>query len=226
MTSPRIMLIHALAESVVPIHAAFARAWEGVETHDLMDTSLSADLAAQGGVLSPAIVERFRTLGRYAAEAGPNGRRADGILFTCSAFGAAIDAVKADLAIPVLKPNETAFEAAVARGGSVVLLTTFPPALKPMLEELSTLARRRDPPVVVRGIAVDGALAALKAGRPEEHDRLIAEAAAGLEGVDTIVLGQFSMARAADAVRGRTAATVLTTPDSAVQGIRRAVEAR
>ena len=42
---PRIMLIHAVAEAVVPIRQAFAADWPVAETHDLMDTSLSADLA-------------------------------------------------------------------------------------------------------------------------------------------------------------------------------------
>ncbi len=110
---PRVMLIHAVAEAVAPIHRAFAAELPGAKTYDLMDTSLSADHAAAGGVLSDRMVDRFRTLGRYAAAAGPDGRIADAILFTCSAFGGAIDAVRRELAIPVLKPNEAAFERAL-----------------------------------------------------------------------------------------------------------------
>src|ERR1700742_5322190 len=107
---PRIMLIHAVAEAAVPTRRASAADWPAAETHDLMDTSLSADLAADGGKLGARMVERFLTLGRYAAAAGPDGRASDAVLFTCSAFGPAIEAVRDDLKIPVLKPNEAAVE--------------------------------------------------------------------------------------------------------------------
>lgn len=222
--APRVMLIHALAESVAPIHAAFRAGWPEAEIHDLLDTSLSADLAAQGGRLDQAIVERFTTLGRYAADAGPGARRADGILFTCSAFGPAIDAVREALSIPVLKPNETAFEAAIRRGGKAVLLVTFSPALEPMMRELEATRRAFGSDAAIDGRLVEGALDALRSGQPDVHDALIADAAAAAEAT-TIVLGQFSMARAAAGARARASAEILTTPDSAVAGIRRAVEA-
>jgi hypothetical protein len=63
---------------------------------------------------------------------------------------------------------------------------------------------------------VDGALAALKDGRGEEHDRLIAGAAAELPPVDALVLAQFSMARAATSIAAVKGRRVLTTPASAV----------
>src|SRR5436309_3207210 len=98
---PRIMLIHAVAEAVVPIRQAFAADWPAAETHDLMDTSLSADLAAG-------------------------------------------------------------------------------------------------------------------AGKPEEHDALLVQAARALPPVDAIVIGQFSAARAAAAIAAVRSEPVLTTPGSAV----------
>ena len=90
----RVMLIHAVPEAVAPIREAFAAGWPEAEIHDLLDSSLSADLAADGGALGARMIERFRTLGRYAAGAGPDGRASDAILFTCSAFGPAIEAVR------------------------------------------------------------------------------------------------------------------------------------
>src|SRR5690349_5377957 len=111
----RIALIHALADSVAPIHAAFGKHWPEAIHFDLLDTALSADLA-DAGHLTPAIRQRFDTLGRYAAGTEGLGGRTRAILFTCSAFGPAIEAVKAALPIPVLKPNEAAFAASLRQG--------------------------------------------------------------------------------------------------------------
>ncbi|MFC0387007.1 aspartate/glutamate racemase family protein [Muricoccus vinaceus] len=216
----RVMLIHALRDSLAPIHAAFAASWPEAETHDLLDSSLSADHAADDGRLGLKMTERFRTVGRYAADAGPEGRGSDAILFTCSAFGPAIDAVKRDQRIPVLKPNESAFGEAIGHGNRIGLLCTFPPARAPMLAELEAMGREQGKALVVEARLVEGALAALQAGRGEEHDALIAAAAAALPPVDSIVIAQFSMARSAPAVRARVNVPVLTTPDSAVSALR------
>jgi len=216
----RVMLIHALRDSVAPIHAAFAAGWPGAETHDLLDSSLSADHAADSGRLGEKMTERFRSLGRYAAAAGPGNQGADAILFTCSAFGPAIEAVKRDQRVPVLKPNESAFAEAIGHGARIGMLCTFPPAQAPMVGELEAMGREAGRALRVEARLVEGALAALQAGRAEEHDALIAAAAAALPPVDSIVIAQFSMARSAAAVRARVAVPVLTTPDSAVAALR------
>ena len=83
----RIALIHALKHSLVPIEASFARLWPDASLMNLLDDSLSADVAREGR-LTAAMTDRFLSLGRYAASTG-----ADAILFTCSAFGPCIEAV-------------------------------------------------------------------------------------------------------------------------------------
>ena len=107
----RITLVHALKHSIVPIEASFAKLWPEARLMNLLDDSLSADLARDGG-LSEAMTERFLQLGRYAAGTG-----SDAILFTCSAFGPCIEAVaRAHAPMPVLKPNEAMIEQAVSAG--------------------------------------------------------------------------------------------------------------
>ena len=107
----RITLVHALKHSIVPIEASFARLWPDARLMNLLDDSLSADLARDGG-LTDAMTERFLNLGRYAAGTG-----SDAILFTCSAFGPCIEAVaRAHAPMPVLKPNEAMIEQAVTQG--------------------------------------------------------------------------------------------------------------
>jgi Asp/Glu/hydantoin racemase len=218
----RVMLIHAVAEAVTPIREAFAAGWPEAEIHDLMDSSLSADLAADGGVLGARMIERFRTLGRYAAGAGPAGRASDAILFTCSAFGPAIEAVRAELAIPVLKPNEAAFERALEAGSRIGLLVTFAPSLPALTAELEAMARAAGRTPTIVGAIAAGGMEALRAGRVADHDARLAAAAASLPAVDAFVIGQFSAARAAGAIRAVRPEPVLTTPESAVAKLRAA----
>lgn len=221
MSKPRIVLIHALRDSIAPAIAAMQAGWPEARVANLLDDSLSADLAARHGVLEDAMIDRFVTLGRYARATG-----ADGILFTCSAFGVAIDAVKADLRmLPVLKPNEAGLEAALEAGKRIALLATFPATIPSMTHELETLARERGIVPTIMTRVVDGALAALQGGDAARHDRLIADAAQTFASADAIVLAQFSMARAAASIAADGRARLITTPDSAVVKLRRLVEA-
>ncbi len=217
----RIALIHALRHSPPPVEAAFARTWPEARLMNLLDDSLSADLA-RDGALTPAMTERFLALSRYAAGTG-----AEGILFTCSAFGPCIEAVAERHApMPVLKPNEAMIEEACeaarraagpGRRPRIGLLASFAPTLESMPPEFPADVE------VVPGLA-EGALAALDAGDAAAHDRLAAEAAArSLRDCDVIALAQFSLARAAPAVEAATGGgrPVFTTPDSAVRKLRR-----
>src|SRR5256885_6923842 len=154
----RITLIHALKHSIVPIEASFARLWPEARLMNLLDDSLSADLARDGG-LSDAMTQRFLNLGRYATSTGP-----DAILFTCSAFGPCIEAVaRAHAPMPVLKPNEAMIEQA-AQARRVGLLSTFPPTLASIPGGFSASVT---PVAKLAG----GALAALHRGGRVELDR-------------------------------------------------------
>ena len=211
----RIALIHALAHSLAPIEEAFVRLWPEVRRTNLLDDSLSADLARDGAI-TPGMTARFLALARYAAGTG-----ADGILFTCSAFGPCIEACAAALApVPVLKPNEAMIEEAAAFGGRIGLMASFAPTLASMPAEFAAAA----PGVVLVPCLAEGALSALDRGDGAEHDRRAAVAAAGLRDCDAVALSQFSLARAADAVGRASGRPVLTTPDSAVRKLRRLLE--
>src|SRR5437763_3665326 len=126
----RVALIHALKHSIGPIEAAFARLWPDASLMNLLDDSLSADLAREGS-LTAGMTDRFLIFGRYVAST-----RADAILFTCSAFGPSIEAVaRAHAPMPVLKQNGDIVEQAVARAHRIGLLETFQPTLASMQRE-------------------------------------------------------------------------------------------
>jgi len=204
----RITLIHALKHSIVPIEASFARLWPQARLMNLLDDSLSADLA-QDGKLTPRMTERFLTMCRYAVGTGANG-----ILFTCSAFGPCIEAVaRAHAPMPVLKPNEAMIEQAVVKGQRIGLLSTCAPTLVSMPPEFPSSVQ------LVPKLA-EGALSALDRGDRAEHDRIVVEASKDLRDCDLIALAQYSMAPAAERVAEVTGRPVLTTPDSAVKKLK------
>ncbi len=212
---PRIALIHALRESLAPIDSAFEALWPEARRTHLLDDSLSADLAA-AGVLDDGMTRRFLDLATYVRRQG-----ADAILFTCSAFGPCIDAVKAaHPAIPVLKPNEAMLDEATAWARQnparpLGLLATFGPTLASMPPEFPA-------DVALRTGLAASALAALQRGDGGAHDALANEAAAALaaQGCGAIALAQFSLARAAPLIAQRCGLPVFTTPQAAVRRLR------
>lgn len=205
----RIALVHAGAVSIPPIELAFRQLWPEAQIMNLLDDSLFLDRGV--GALPPAMAERFITLGRYAAASG-----ADGILFTCSAFGPCIEACAADLApIPVLKPNEAMIAEACSTGGRIGLMATFAGTLTSMPAEFPTGSDLK--PVLIKG-----AFEALQRGDMKTHDDLVLTAAESLVDCDVFALAQFSLSRVAALLFERFGKPVYSTPTSAVRSLRRA----
>ena len=218
--APRIALIHATPLAVAPINQAFGRLWPDATRMNLLDDSLSADHALNKGRLTDDMVRRFETLAVYARGTG-----CTGILFTCSAFGPAIEAAGRACGLPTLKPNQAMFEQALAHGGRTALVATFEPSIAPMVDEYRVLAHLAGRSDALQTFVVPGAMQALADGDAAAHDAAIARCVAGIGGVDQVMLAQFSMASAAVAVRAGTTARVLTSPDCAVQALRLALGA-
>ncbi|HEY3910295.1 MAG TPA: aspartate/glutamate racemase family protein [Stellaceae bacterium] len=206
----RIALIHAVMVAVAPVEAAFRELWPQAECGNILDDSLSLD-RERDGELTAAMRRRIMALADYAAATG-----AAGILFTCSAFGEAIEAAASRASIPVLKPNEAMFEAALVQGGRIGMLATFAPSVQSMAEEFRAMAAQQGSPATLETYCVPGAMAALKAGDPATHDRLIAAAAPRFADCEAVLLAHFSTARAAPAVSAALDRPVLTSPGSAV----------
>jgi hypothetical protein len=216
---PKIYLVHALDVSMAPVEASFRAQWPEARIAHLLENSLFADFG-RDGKLTDAMIERFRLIGRYCAFAG-----ADAILFTCSAFGPAIEAVKRDQPFPVLKPNEALYDDMLSVRGRIALLATFRPSLPSMMAEIESHARAHGVSLQVEPHLAEGALDALLANRPEEHDRIIAETAARFEGHAAVAFAQFSMAPAREAAQSLTRVPIMTTPDSAIAKLKRLMAA-
>ena len=216
----RVALIHAVQAAVSPVQAAFKELWPEAKTTNLLDDSLSGDREA-AKALSPALTARIGALADYAASSG-----AEGVLYTCSAFGPAIEAAANRLTIPVLKPNEAMFDKALDSGKRVGMLATFAPAIASMEEEFRDMAKARGSGATLETYCAPGAREALMAVDLERHDDLIAEAVSMLPGCDVIVLAHFSMATALKKARARGAVPIFAAPDAAVESLRKRLSAK
>lgn len=191
---------------------------------NLLDDSLPVDLAEAGGITG-GLTDRFYSLTRYAESAGVRG-----VLFTCSAFGPAIDAAAGSVGLPTFKPNEAMFGEALGlcaklgRPGKIGMVSTFAPSVASMQEELRELAIKLKLDYVLKVECPDGALKALSEGNVEIHDALVSKAAQELIDCDVIMLGQFSTSHMRSRVEVETRRPVLSSPDSAVKLLRHSVE--
>ncbi len=212
---PRISLIHATPLAIDPVVAAFRAEWADASVFNFLEDSLTTDLKAAGSI-DDSIVQRFHVLARYATDTG-----ADGILFTCSAFGSAIESVADKYpALPVLKPNEAMFEEALGSGNRIAMIATFEPSVPSMQREFETMAQRLNPKATLETICVPDAMDALARGDAATHNRLIAEASVEFADRDVLMLAQFSMASARPDVLKKISIPVLTSPMSAVRKLR------
>lgn len=211
----RIALVHATPVAVEPVIEAFGRLWPEADVYNLLEDSLAPDLERTGRLDDP-MISRFVRLAEYAADCG-----ADGVLFTCSAFGAAIEAAADKLApLPVLKPNEAMFDEALRTGETIGMIATFQPSVPSMEQEFENMAADAGSPARLRTVCVPDAMAALRTGDAQTHNRLVAQAAVGLGDCDAVLLAQFSTAQAREAVCGHISVPVLTSPDSAVRKLK------
>ena len=207
-----IALIHALEESEEPIQQSFKKNWPDVKLNQYADFELSKDRAR--GLDEAIIRQRIINLGKSAVEDG-----VDAILYTCSAFGDAINAAKEQINVPVFRPNESAFDEAIIKEETVHILVTFIPSLELLVNEFKTMSKGLN--IDVKGYLVDGALHDLKNDLVDSHNKKIMQAINKIPENETVILGQFSMARASDVIaKEMPNRVVLNTPDASVLRLR------
>eukprot|EP00658_Telonema_sp_P-2_P039680 TRINITY_DN28360_c0_g1_i1.p1 TRINITY_DN28360_c0_g1~~TRINITY_DN28360_c0_g1_i1.p1 ORF type:complete len:185 (+),score=58.82 TRINITY_DN28360_c0_g1_i1:129-683(+) len=152
---------------------------------------------------------------------------ADGVLFTCSAFGSCIEQVKQKYPqMPVLKPNEAMMEEAVMIGGKIGVLSVFEPTVGSIVREMNEMAASLGKEVDVTARFIPGALDILRGGDEARYNRVVADAAGEMRDeieCDVMVLAMFSMACCGPAVAARLGPEVptLTSPVSAVEKMKR-----
>ena len=214
----RIFLVHPYYPTMAPIDAAFKSGWPEAQIVNLLDESLYADVP-QDGTLSPLLYERVATLLHHCVSSG-----ADGIVFTGTTFGPAIEAVRPHIGVPLLRAEEAMAEQAVGMGEDVLLVCSDKRAMPVIRGSLEAAAVRQGVTRPISELWVSGAKDALAAGGLEAHDRLIAREVEAANHQGVIVIGQISMVGACTYLPPDIMRRTVTSLNAAVARMRGLVE--
>lgn len=202
-----VAFIHTVALLVERFRPRFQQELPGTRCFHMLDESVLQDLMRDGP--SPGITRRVVGLAALAADAG-----ADLIVFTCSSTSPAINTARNVVPVPIVKIDDAMYAEAARTDGRVGLLCTTNSTVEPsrsLLAEHSAAAGTR---IEAQSRLVDGAFAALSAGRRDEHDALVTQAARELAPrVDRLILAQASLAHLAEPLQNDTGKPVLASPE-------------
>jgi phosphohistidine swiveling domain-containing protein len=218
--TPRIALIHATPAAIAPAVAGMNTVFPGAEVWNILDDKLLPDADAQGGV-TPHLAERMTRLIDLALAEG-----AAGVLLTCSMYGSVALATQAD--VPILAPDEAAFETALAGNyGTVLLVASFESALNDCVARFAEFLQANGSATKVVGETVPAAFVATKAGDVIAlTEALIAAAKPFVGSVDAVLLAQYSLAPAAAAIEDALGLPVISGPQAAALKLKAAVTAQ
>lgn len=202
-----VAFIHTVALLVERFRPRFQKELPDTRCFHMLDESVLQDLLREGA--SPAITRRIVGLATLAADAG-----ADLIVFTCSSTSPAINIARSLVRVPIVKIDDALYAHAARSGGRIGLVCTTQSTLDPSRALLAEHCAASGQAMQAQTLLVDGAFAALSAGRREEHDALVMQAAGALaHQVDRLVLAQASLAHLCGDLEAQTGKPVLASPE-------------
>ncbi|MFF8632252.1 aspartate/glutamate racemase family protein [Streptomyces werraensis] len=212
---PLVAMIHAVPAAHRIAEEAFAREFPQATVWNVLDDRLLDDARGAGG-LTGALRRRMLRLIGHVVDGG-----AQALLLTCSSYGEVVDTARTLWNVPVLKSDEAMFKAALAGPyGRIAVVASTPPAVPAAVAQLEALvpAVRPDRPVgIVTALSEEAAGA-----RPEEAARHLADAlrAAGGADADAVLLAQYSLTPARDALADLLGVPVLDGAGAAARELR------
>jgi len=212
--SKKVALIHTSFALVESLNALAKEKLPDVGLITIVDDTVLPHARSRG--VDAELTERMDAYFRSASEGG-----ADAILSVCSSVGQTVDTAREWSKTPILKIDEPMIEAAVSRGKKIAVLATVESTLGPTSRLLENKAHAAGREIELTQHLCKGAFEALTGGKPEEHDRMVAEAVEECAQThDLIVLAQASMARVAPLVENRVSVPVLSSPHLAMERLK------
>ena len=186
---------------------------------NIVDEVLANDPARRSGHFTKTTRKRLYSLMMSAEQAEP-----DLIVVTCSTLSPYIESIREFIGVPVMAIDDAMCYEAVHSGSRICVLATAQSALSPAVNKIEHLADREKLSVRVEGFCDPEAIAALKAGDRERHDRLLLALSEQGMGFDVIVLAQASMALMRGAVEKATGIRTLSSPETCVVAVKKMLE--
>ena len=206
----KVMLLHTVKSVYETFGPDLSKALgPDVIIDNMLDTFLADDPARHGGVFSKENRLRLVHDLESAQLAQP-----DVIVVTCSSLSPYLPTLREYITTPIISIDDAMCKAALDKGSSIAVLATAASALEPALWKLNLFAKDRGVKVDIQSFCNPDAIAALKAGDRQTHDRLLLEMAAKVDkNYKAIVLAQASMAGMRTEVEKRTGISTFSSPE-------------
>jgi glutamate racemase len=193
MTDPKkplIGLIHSTRMVIEPVHSVIASQCPDADLFHIMDEGLLRTLIQLG-----EITERITSgLTRLVSSAESTG--ADLAIVSCSSWSPAVNAVRRNVGISVLKIDEPMVEYAVQHADRIGLMMTLPTTETPSKMLVNEVSEKFGKKIAVKSRIESKAFFMQNRGEIENHDNIVMEGIENLlKDVDLVLLAQISIAR-------------------------------
>ena len=214
----RVVMIHALAESIPPVRLAFQDEFPDAEVINLLDEGLLIDFP---GNITPNLRRRMSDLICYSRD-----HNADAIGLACSVYAPVVDSARDLVEVPLVSSYGPVVEEAVAAGPRVGVIATNEATMSDSEYYLKLAANDMNREVrVIKRLATDLIQVLRQDGQAGFEKRLEEEVLALAPDVDVVLLSQFSFATALEHLRRVSPVPVLSAPHSSARAIKRMLEA-
>ena len=209
----RVVMIHAIAESIPPVRMAFEQVFPEAEVINLLDEGLLIDFDDK---LTPKLIRRMSSLVSYSADHG-----ADAIGLACSVYAPAVETIKNLVDVPLVSSYGPVMADAVALGPKVGIIASEPATIRDAERYLREEARQQNSNVEPYPCLAQDLIQVLRQeGEAAFQIRLSEEVNKLAPQVDAVLLSQFSMAIALDHVSSRCPVPVLSPPHSSARRLK------
>ncbi|MDT0398980.1 MULTISPECIES: aspartate/glutamate racemase family protein [Streptomyces] len=212
---PLVALIHAVPTAHRIAEEAFTREFPQATVWNVLDDRLLDDARDAGG-LTVALRRRMLRLIGHVMDSG-----ARALLLTCSSYGEVVDTARSLWDVPVLKSDEAMFQAALAGPyRRIAVVASTPPAVPAAVAQLEALVPsvRPDRPLdIVTALSEE---AGTSDGAEAARHLAAALRAAGGADADAVLLAQYSLTPARDALAGLLGVPVLDGAGAAARELR------
>lgn len=211
-----VAMIHATYKAIEPMENAFQELAPQYELLNFVNEGMLSATNRSGGVTEESL-RMFTKLVFSAIDS-----EADLILVCCSIFCSYVPLMQHFTSKPIIAINNPMLTKAAQIGGKIGIISTTPTSSPHTQEQIEKILSEQGQTALFCHEIVPDALASLKKGDPQTHDRIIADAALRLysEGCSCILLSQITMAHAKELIP-KNFIPVLTSPE---EGVRKVTE--